>query len=44
MNSRISIPIHTYMYIAIINENEAMNLKNNKEGYMGRFGGRKAKM
>lgn len=33
--------IYTYMHIIRINEKEAMNLKERKEGNMGGFGGKK---
>lgn len=34
---------HTHMYITGIKEKESINLKENKEGYTGEFGGRKGR-
>lgn len=33
----------TYMYLTTINEKETINLKENKEGYLGEFRGRKGR-
>lgn len=33
--------MYTSMHVPTINKNEVMNLKESKEGYVGKFGGRK---
>lgn len=34
---------YTFMYVTAISEKRAMNLKENKDGYMGGFVGKKGK-
>lgn len=39
----VCVCVHIYMHATIINKKETMNLNENKERYMGSFGGRKEK-
>ena len=39
----IYVSSYTYMHIATINEAEARNLKESKEGHREKFGGRKGR-
>lgn len=39
----ICVYTYTYVFIAIKNQTESMNLKESREGYMGDFGGKKWK-